>query len=349
MESAVCLPDPATAILVEHVRLRIPSTLEWIVPTAKYLTQRAVQGGVCDEHGARRVALALHEALVNLVLHGNLEVSAELKERGSEAYVRAVAERSTDPKYAKRTVTIGVHCEADRCQWSFTDQGPGFDYHKVLQRAVDTEALSRPTGRGIFIMRNYMNEVRYEEGGRRVLLTCQRTELMERRQTPLPTVEPAEDDLGHLPAEARRCRASNGLALERGCEHTPAPKKSTVGLQAPIIRGNDVLPGPETRQPLSRDERRGDSRVRYNERIKIYPSENAAVPAYGRNLSRGGVAFVATQGVPLGPAVIALPLPNSTPVCLEASIVRCNKISQVLYEGAARLFRESQEHKVRKP
>jgi hypothetical protein len=78
------------ALVAEQYHLRIPSRLEWIEPAVDYLTQRAVQCGAVGETRAHRLMIALHEALTNSLLHGNLILSLR---RGGE-------EKRAHPRHA---------------------------------------------------------------------------------------------------------------------------------------------------------------------------------------------------------------------------------------------------------
>src|SRR5258708_138445 len=128
MDESVHSPDVSSAVLVERSRLRIPSRPEWIAPTVELLKQKAQLCGACHESRTGKLVLALHEALTNAVVHGNLELASNLKERDDDTYARALAERTSDPRYSGRHVVIDVDHDAERCCWSFTDEGRGFDY-----------------------------------------------------------------------------------------------------------------------------------------------------------------------------------------------------------------------------
>ncbi len=192
MTSQLQTPSLSTAIAAEQTYLQIPSQPEWIAPTVEFLRDKAVQCGACPETRARKLTLALHEALTNSVIHGNLEVSSELKERSEDAFVQTLAERSADPNYSARPVDICIDYDGERCQWMFTDRGQGFDVERALARMEQNE-LEAPmaSGRGIQLMRAFLDEVRYEAGGRRVVLTLRRPVGEERRRrTRLPMQRP---------------------------------------------------------------------------------------------------------------------------------------------------------------
>src|SRR5437660_796472 len=68
------------AVTAEQTVLQVPSHPDWIDPTVEYLRHKAILCGACQEARANRLAVALHEALTNAIIHGNLELSSELKE-----------------------------------------------------------------------------------------------------------------------------------------------------------------------------------------------------------------------------------------------------------------------------
>jgi anti-sigma regulatory factor (Ser/Thr protein kinase) len=176
--------QPHLPALVEHERtlLRLPSRPDWIEPAADYLCRKAVLCGACPEAQSSRLLIALHEALSNAVVHGNLEISSELKERGDSAFAEALAARAADPRFADRTVEVAAAYDGTRCRWTLTDQGKGFDVDRVLSCAASDDPERLPaSGRGILMMRAFLDDVRWEAGGRRVILTLYKT--AERRHS----------------------------------------------------------------------------------------------------------------------------------------------------------------------
>jgi anti-sigma regulatory factor (Ser/Thr protein kinase) len=120
-----------------------------------------------DDHF--RVAVALEEALVNAIVHGNLEVSSELRESLDDSYENTIAERQRHPRYGDRKVSICCTITLDWIKVQITDEGPGFDV-STISDPTDPEALERPCGRGMLLMRSFMDDVRYNERGNSVTL-----------------------------------------------------------------------------------------------------------------------------------------------------------------------------------
>jgi serine/threonine-protein kinase RsbW len=94
------------------------------------------------------VRLALEEALVNAIKHGN--------------------KHAPDKQ-------VHIRCRADRdavCI-SIEDEGPGFVPEEVPDPTLE-ENLEKPSGRGIMLMRAFMNSIEYNETGNRVTLEKRR-------------------------------------------------------------------------------------------------------------------------------------------------------------------------------
>src|SRR6185437_8117660 len=183
MTSELQTPSLPAVIAAEQTTLHIPSQPEWIAPAVEYLKDKAILCGACHEARANKLMLALQEALTNSIVHGNLELSSDLKEQSDNAFAEALAARSVDPHYGTRMVEVRIDYNGERCRWTFTDQGKGFDVERALARAanLDPEMLLS-SGRGILLMRAFLDDVRYEVGGRRVVLTLARPSGEEKRR-----------------------------------------------------------------------------------------------------------------------------------------------------------------------
>jgi serine/threonine-protein kinase RsbW len=96
------------------------------------------------------VRLALDEALVNAVKHGN--------QMDDNKQVH-VAYRITD----------------DRIEITIEDEGPGFDPDDLAD-PLAVENLERPCGRGLLLMRHYMTAVEFHPPGNKVTLTKLRSQ-----------------------------------------------------------------------------------------------------------------------------------------------------------------------------
>lgn len=140
-----------------------------IGPLVNYLQQNLSAMGACSETETTRVGVALEEALTNALHHGNLEVESALRRDDLAAYHRLVAERSQQPPYCERSIHVAATLDRKQAVFVVRDEGPGFN-PESLPDPTDAANLARPHGRGILLMRTFMDEVRYNTRGNEVTL-----------------------------------------------------------------------------------------------------------------------------------------------------------------------------------
>src|SRR5437016_9153244 len=101
--------------------------------------EQALRDGRFTDHDIFAIKLALEEALVNAIKHGNQLDRA-------------------------KTVRVAFRVARDRFDVQITDEGVGFDPSDVPDPTAP-ENLERPCGRGLLLMRHYMSEVYYADQG----------------------------------------------------------------------------------------------------------------------------------------------------------------------------------------
>lgn len=124
-----------------------------------------------DDADRMRVGVGIHEAMVNAIVHGNLEVSSDLKTGGWEGYHDTIAERRQALPFAVRRVTVVMRAERKKSfAIQITDQGPGFDVSK-LPDPNDPTVWEKPSGRGIILIRSFFDEVSHSPTGNQITMT----------------------------------------------------------------------------------------------------------------------------------------------------------------------------------
>ena len=93
----------------------------------------------CVPDGESEVEIALREALANAIIHGNHE------NPGKHVHVR-------------------FRCNPDEVSIAVKDEGRGFDLNEMPDPTAP-ENIGSCHGRGIYLMKAFMDEVRFEEGG----------------------------------------------------------------------------------------------------------------------------------------------------------------------------------------
>ena len=102
-----------------------------------------------DQEGLFAIRLAIEEALVNAIKHGNQNVRS-------------------------KSVCVEFDVNSDRVEIQVTDEGDGFRPCDVPDPTAD-ENLERPSGRGVMLMRVYMDEVEFNDRGNAVRMVKRNT------------------------------------------------------------------------------------------------------------------------------------------------------------------------------
>ena len=116
----------------------LPSQVAAISPFVDKL-MALLRGCGCVPEGVSDVEIALREALANAIIHGNHE----------------------DPR---KHVHVTCRCEPDEVSIAVKDEGRGFDINKVAD-PTSPENTRSVHGRGIYLMKALMDEVRFGEHG----------------------------------------------------------------------------------------------------------------------------------------------------------------------------------------
>jgi anti-sigma regulatory factor (Ser/Thr protein kinase) len=123
----------------------------------------------CDETGLFQVSTALTEALNNAIDHGNLELDSTLRENGGNAYAKQRQERALQPPYCDRRVNVIEHLTPVRATYIVRDEGSGFDLSTVPD-PTNPENLLRASGRGLMLIRTFMDEVSFNDVGNEITM-----------------------------------------------------------------------------------------------------------------------------------------------------------------------------------
>lgn len=115
----------------ETVDQFLDSTLE-SVDSAEEIAVQLAQNAGFEEDDLNKIAMAVRESMVNAVVHGNRYNS-------------------------RKRVHLSVSKEPDRLLVKVGDEGDGFDYEHLPDPLAE-ENLLRNSGRGIFLMRAFMDE-----------------------------------------------------------------------------------------------------------------------------------------------------------------------------------------------
>jgi anti-sigma regulatory factor (Ser/Thr protein kinase) len=116
--------------------------------------------------------LAVHEAVVNGLLHGNLEIVSEDRQtlEGFRNYYETVEKRLDTPPFGRRGIEISAVADERSITVSVIDSGAGYD-RSNLSVSDDSD---RKSGRGLALIRHFAQDVRIDDGGRKLTMRFDR-------------------------------------------------------------------------------------------------------------------------------------------------------------------------------
>jgi len=162
-----CLAQLESRFVLESDRSLIP-------PLIAYFQEQMARLQLCDQTTRVRVGVAVEEALLNAIIHGNLEVSSELRQQDDAAYHRLAEERRHELPYHKRRVHLRATLSRNEAVFVVRDEGPGFD-PTLLPDPTDPSNLGRTSGRGLLLIQTFMDEVAYNQSGNELTMIKRRS------------------------------------------------------------------------------------------------------------------------------------------------------------------------------
>lgn len=138
-------------------------------PLISHLEVSLTRLKIVDETALIQVGMALREAIINAMQHGNLEVSSALREEPSNAFFDLIEERRRTPPYKDRRVYVTARETRVDVTYVVADEGPGFD-PSALPDPTDLMQLEKVSGRGLLLIRTFMDEVRHNARGNEITM-----------------------------------------------------------------------------------------------------------------------------------------------------------------------------------
>jgi len=129
---------------VKNISIEIPSLAENIRIIESFI-DNAKEKYHLDDDIYGNIMIAVTEAVNNAIKHGNKDNSS-------------------------KNVSISLSLEEGMIKFKIQDEGTGFDFHQLPDPTLP-ENISRPGGRGIFLMKHLSDEVDFRENGKVVELS----------------------------------------------------------------------------------------------------------------------------------------------------------------------------------
>ena len=129
---------------MKSIKISIPSLIENIQIIESFIDNAKEDFEINDDlYG--NIMISVTECISNAIVHGNQSDSSKL-------------------------VHLELQMEPGLLRCSIEDEGNGFDFNQ-LPDPTDPENLEKIGGRGIFLMKHLSDEVKFEEGGKKTVLS----------------------------------------------------------------------------------------------------------------------------------------------------------------------------------
>ena len=162
-----------TSLIGQKLLFSFPTDRRLIGPAVNNLQDFGVRFGIFNDRERTRIGVALEEAFLNAIIHGNLEVSSKLRDADDGSYEKLIAVRMGQSPYRDRRVKVLAKFSQTEARFVIRDEGNGFDVSK-LPDPTDPENMARAHGRGVLLIRTFMDDVRYNRKGNQVTLIKRR-------------------------------------------------------------------------------------------------------------------------------------------------------------------------------
>ena len=162
-----CLAEGSLRFVLSNDVTRLP-------PLIAYFQDVMGQMKLTNQNGLIRIGTAVYEALVNAIEHGNLEVPSALRAQDDRRpYNELVRKRLREQPFCARKVYVSARFSSAEAGFTIRDEGPGFD-PSILPDPTDPANFESVSGRGILLIRSFMDEVSFNATGNEITMVKRR-------------------------------------------------------------------------------------------------------------------------------------------------------------------------------
>lgn len=129
---------------MDSIKIQIPSLSDNIRIVESFIDNAKDKFSISDDlYG--NIMIAITESVNNAIVHGN----------------------KLD---AKKNVNLSLEIENNKLSFVVEDEGNGFNYDSLKDPTL-SENLDKPGGRGVFLMRQLSDEVKFMDNGKKVIIS----------------------------------------------------------------------------------------------------------------------------------------------------------------------------------
>lgn len=138
---------------------------------AQHITRTLQQFIALPADQQESIHFALHESIVNGLIHGNLQINSSMRQSARDfiEYARLLHDRLNDPSYAQKSISIIATWSAKKLELKIRDEGAG--YGNTANPIRHSNTMRHKTGRGIRIIAGAADSCTIEDFGREITLS----------------------------------------------------------------------------------------------------------------------------------------------------------------------------------
>lgn len=150
-------------------RFVIDNNMASLKPLICHLRTETARKDLLDETELTRVSVALDEALSNAIQHGNLELGGSGANGSDRQTDTLQEEKGRTLPYCNRRVRFDAKISRTQATYVVQDEGKGFNVSS-LPDPDDPANLDRVQGRGLVLIRTFMDEVKFNDTGNQITM-----------------------------------------------------------------------------------------------------------------------------------------------------------------------------------
>jgi len=139
---------------------------------ARFFTEALQKRLFFSKNLAESIHLALHESIVNGLIHGNLQLSSNLRQSARDfiEYARLLSERLNDPTYAQKSMSLWASWTDERLEIKIKDEGAGYSSVTNVPKAAQPMPQAK-SGRGLRLIAGIADSCTLDDFGREITLS----------------------------------------------------------------------------------------------------------------------------------------------------------------------------------
>lgn len=126
----------------------------------------------CKEKIINTIILAVEEAMINAIDHGNLELQSEYQNgilQNLDEYKTLRKQRLKNNLYKNRQIIMELEMNPDYFKCTITDEGKGFNWRELPKNDLE-KYIKKGFGKGAFLIHTFMDRVEFNAKGNQIKL-----------------------------------------------------------------------------------------------------------------------------------------------------------------------------------